>query len=389
MAHNWDLLAARGELATAGAQLRSAREFPNPELSWTTSKVTTGARAAADRGVALWDRPYDTAFGLGQLIEVDGKRGDRQRSARAELAAARARLADAERRLRADVTRAYVAVALADANRRITGESARFLRDEARIAEVRLSAGDISRSDRDRIENAAASLEADSSSAEADAQARRIALEQLLGVAHPTGDLGVADSLEALAERAPEAPAGAGGDRADVAAARAVLVRAEFDLRLQRALRVPDPTLFLQVEHQPPDTPETYGAGLSLPLPLWNRNRGAIEAARVAREQAARDLAQAQSQAAADAAAARARFAEAIQRWHRFRDEIRPRSEDIRRAVSLAYERGGASLLDLLEAQRSDNDARLAAMQAASDAATAAADLTASTQTLNAENAAP
>lgn len=82
-------------------------------------------------------------------------------------------------------------------------------------------------------------------------------------------------------------------------------------------------------------------------------------------------------------------FDEAVTRWRRYHDELRPRADEVRRTVSLAYERGGASLLDLLEAQRSDNDVRLAAMQAAGDAADAAATLAAALAPMTAEAARP
>ena len=46
-----------------------------------------------------------------------------------------------------------------------------------------------------------------------------------------------------------------------------------------KALRVPDPTVLAQYEREPPDQTSTVGFGVSFPLPLWNRNRGGISAA--------------------------------------------------------------------------------------------------------------
>jgi outer membrane protein TolC len=48
--------------------------------------------------------------------------------------------------------------------------------------------------------------------------------------------------------------------------------------------------------------------------------------------------------------------------------------------MAYAYQKGGASLLDLLVAERNDNDIRLAAAQAASDMASAGAAFKAATQ---------
>jgi cobalt-zinc-cadmium efflux system outer membrane protein len=148
---------------------------------------------------------------------------------------------------------------------------------------------------------------------------------------------------------------------------------------LQKANRIPDPTVLAQYEHQPPDTVNSAGFGVSFPLPLWNRNRGNILAAEAARDQARLAYEKAQAQAAADIAMARFAFDNASNRWASIRDSIRPKSEQIRATMAYAYEKGGASLLDLLVAERNDNDVRLGLAQAASDTAMAAAALKAAT----------
>jgi len=116
---------------------------------------------------------------------------------------------------------------------------------------------------------------------------------------------------------------------------------------------------------------------VSFPLPLWSRNRGGISAAQATLDQARVQVEKAHAQAAADVVIAQNSSSSALARWKRYRDELQPRSAEIRESVAYAYQKGGASLLDLLSAQRSDNDVRLATAQAAADTATAAAELTA------------
>jgi len=391
MKENRNLLLSRSEVAISEAQLRGARERPNPVVSASTSRIHVDRFGdATSLGNDFWSRSYDTIIQGGQLVEVGGKRSARRRSAAASVDAARARYADIRRTLEADLVRAYVGVALAEAEVRIARQSAGYLGDEARIASLRLKAGDISRSDLDQIEIAAARLEIEAEGAEAEAGARRTALEVLLGVQRPGGDVVVLDSLDTLADRSNVAPEGpTGGDRADLLASRAELRKAENELSLQRALRIPDPTILFQLEHNPPDRSNTVGAGVSFLLPLWNRNGGAIRAAEAARDEAEWALHRAEAQVVADVTVARTSYAEASARWRRYRDELRPRSAEVREAVSLAYEKGGASLLDLLEAQRNDNDVRLATMQAASAAAVAAADLKTASETAAMENTHP
>ena len=76
-------------------------------------------------------------------------------------------------------------------------------------------------------------------------------------------------------------------------------------------------------------------------------------------------------------------YEEAAARLQRFRTQIRPKSEQVRKTVAFAYEKGGASLLDLLSAERNDNDVRLATAAAAADTATAAVNLKAALNLTN------
>jgi len=78
---------------------------------------------------------------------------------------------------------------------------------------------------------------------------------------------------------------------------------------------------------------------------------------------------------ASEIVSGRVAYESAESRLRQYQAEILASSSDILKTVSFAYQKGGASLLDLLSAQRNDNDVRLAAAQAAADKANAAADL--------------
>ena len=373
VAGNWSVRSAEADLAVAKAGLITARTRPNPSASFTTSKIHPDGGDGTELGNGFWERSYDSVALLAQTVEI-AKRPARTSAAGAGVDAARWRLADARRTIRASVARAYVGATLAEAQARIARESAGYLRDEARIAGARWAAGDISKSDWDQIEIAAIRLELEAASAEVDARNQRVELGFLIGDPHPAGDLTLADSLEVLAGRAAAlAAARHAGERPDLTAARHELRRADEEWKLQRAERIPDPTLFFQLEHEPPDRPNTFGLGVSLPLPLLDRNQGPIEAARAERDAASEAVVIAEARVAADTLTARASFDEALSRWHRYHDELRPRSEEIRKSVSLAFDRGGASLLDQLQAERSDYEVRLETMLAAGDAAMTAA----------------
>jgi outer membrane protein, heavy metal efflux system len=374
--NNWDLLAAAAGVDAATAQKILAREFPNPTFSLSSSKINADHHPNATiEGNGLWDRSYDTIVAINQLFEIGGKRRLRRVSAAAGYEVARAQFLEARRTLALAVARAYVAALFGLENARVLSESAATLSKEAEVAEVRFKAGEISDSDRAQIQITASRFALDAETARTAAAQARVALEVLLGAAHPSESIVLSDRLEDLASK-PAPNAHYGGEwRPDVLAAQAMLRKAQADLQFQRALRIPDPTVQAQYEHEPPDTPNSIGLGLSFALPLWNRNRGNILNARAAQEQARVAYEKARAQALADIQTARLAYEDAERRWRGYRDEIRRKSDQVRQTLSYAYSKGGASLLDMLVAERNDNDIRLAAMQAASDTAVAVATL--------------
>jgi len=169
-----------------------------------------------------------------------------------------------------------------------------------------------------------------------------------------------------------------GIERPDVLAAATDLRGAQAQLNLQKAMRIPDPTVSVGYEHNPPGggpPVDTVTIGVSFPLPLWNRNDGNIKAASAAVDQSALAFAKLKAQVVADLANAAVVYQEASQRLARYKNEIRPQSAKVRESVAFAFEKGGASLVNLLEAERTDNDVRIATAQAMADTAGAVADL--------------
>jgi len=378
---NWDLLAAAAGVDAATAQRIISHEFPNPALSLSTSQINVDNHPnSTSAGNGVWDRSYITTVAINQLFEIGGKRRSRQLSAQAGLESARAQLYDARRALDLAVAKAYIAAALGEENAQVLQHSADTLRQEVKIAELRLKAGEISSADKAQLEMNAQRFELDAQAAASTAAQARVALEVLLGAPQPAADCALSDRLEDLAGSSELGNTNSVGQwRPDVVAAETAWRKTEADLRLQKALRIPDPTVQAQYDHQPPDFPNSVGLGVSLPIPLWNRNRGGILAAEAAREQARLAFEKAKAQAVADIATALLAYRDAVNRWTQYRSSIRPKSEQVRQTKAYAYEKGGASLLDMLIAERDDNDVRLASNQVASDTAAAIATLKAAT----------
>ncbi len=391
LAHNADVQAARTDLAQAGAQLVIARQLPNPTLSASTAKIPTdGGQAGTALGNGLFDRSYDTVISLGQPLEIGGKRRDRRLSAEASLAAARARVRDAERSVGNAVARAYVAALVARESAGIARETATSLARSAELAKVRYDSGDISAADRLQIEIAEGRFRADADTAEGTARTSLVALAVLLGGAgDPRGysqaaSLELSGTLEVLVgaaltpSLAPSQEEPTPSDlierRPDVDSAKRNVEKAEADRALQVAFRIPDPTIMVQYEREPPDRPSSAGVGVSFTVPIFNQNTGAIRAAEAARDASRVELQRVRSRAAGELATAASSLETTKRRVQSLGGELLEKAHQVRDTVAFAWSEGSASLLELLEAERSLNDLKLAVVTAQGDLIQAAAD---------------
>jgi cobalt-zinc-cadmium efflux system outer membrane protein len=145
-----------------------------------------------------------------------------------------------------------------------------------------------------------------------------------------------------------------------VAAAQADLQAAQKALALERGNIFSAASLEIGFDRQAPvtDEPGTLPVvGIALPLPLFNRNGGAIAAASGARDRAARQLEVTRRESAAAIAQASRELAAALARAER--DRVLVESADRVAAMSLtAYAEGAAALPSVLEAARHARETR-------------------------------
>jgi len=248
---NADFRVAQAQVGAALAQLKVAREYPNPTLGLSMAYISTnGAPEGTALGNALFDRAYDSIASLSQLFVV-GKRGLMREAATAGVHSAEFQRDDARRLLLQGVTQAYAAALAAREEAEVLADSAGKLRREADIAGHRFHAGDLSASDKAQLEIAADQDELNAEAERAVAKTAVVTLEILLGEPAPAGATPLADTLGQWTGSIPadlgEAPIGFRSYRtlAVTSGTRWRPVRAEpsqpSQHRRRRALPAPDP----------------------------------------------------------------------------------------------------------------------------------------------------
>ena len=348
---NPTLRAKRYELDVTRAGEITAGLRPNPSASYTAEKF----------GAAVQEHTVT----VGQTVELGGKRQRRLDSARAATRVTRYEIDDTRRQVLAQVKKAFTDVLVAKATLAVAEQNLKTLDDVERIQRFRAERGDISELELTRIQLQRFAFERDASDARQAIATSIIALRALAGAAFIAPDVDVVGDLgfPTIALSHDEAIQRALAARPDLQAAEAARAKARADVALARANAWWDITP--QLEYKRTDTnDQTFGFGISIPLRVFDRNQGEI-----ARTQAEVDRVSAQRDATvalivSDVETAMATAATQRQRVELLRNVYLPKAEQARSTVEFAYRRGGVSLLDFLDAQRTYRETSLEHLRA-------------------------
>ncbi len=274
-----DLAVARAQWNVARAGLRTAGERPNPSLTLAPGYNTTTAEPTPWMPLVAFDIPIETA----------GKRSCREAQARYAAEAARLRLAATAWQVRSRVRSSFVALLAARAVEALLCEQQKLQLDYQRLLEKQLAAGGASAFDLSQAQLAAQNAQL----AWRDAQRKIVEAHS-----HLAGALGMPVAAlcdiklpAAFADKLPEAPPAAELRRqallrrADLLAALAEYAASQSALQLEIAKQYPD--IHLGPGYQYDQGDNKWTLGLTLTLPLLNRNQGAIGEAEARRAEAA------------------------------------------------------------------------------------------------------
>jgi len=351
---NPTLMAQQAALFATKAGETTAALRPNPTMNFLAEQLKPGQ--------SQQDAQY--TINVGQPIELGSKRQRRIDSARAATQVATYQLDDMRRQVILQVKSAFASALIARDQLALAEANLKTLDDTERIQRLRAEKGDISELELLRIQVQRFTFERDAADARQALGAARIALRTAAGAANIAEDFDVFGELgftEISLDRAMLVRR-ALDNRPDLRAAEADRERARADYRLARANAWWDVTP--QIEYQRIGSDDTIGFGFSFPLRIFDRNQGEIARtqAEITRVDSVREATALQLLASLETD----RQAALTQRERvlSLRDVYLPKATRARDTVEYAYRRGGQSLLDFLDAQRSYRETALAHLQA-------------------------
>jgi len=360
--HNHALAAARSTIRQNQAQEITANLRPNPTLSWDTQFLPLFNLNQFNWSYINNSAQFD--LGVGYTFERGQKRQRRLQAAQDLTTVSRSQVTDNQRTLTFNVAQQFVAVLLAQSMIDLAQQDLMSFQQTVDLSEAQARAGAISEGDAIKIKLQLLQFQTDVSSARLSKVQALAALRQLVGFESVPQDYDVdgtldyqpvhgdLDTLKMLAV----------DSRPDLQAARQSIAAA----RSQQSLAVANGKRDLDVSFNYSHVADINSGAFffNMQIPLFDRNQGEIARTREAITQSQELAAEASEQVLSDVINAYEGVRTNDQIIGLYRSGYLDQSTQSRDISQYAYQRGAASLLDYLDAERSYRSNQLAYRQA-------------------------
>jgi cobalt-zinc-cadmium efflux system outer membrane protein len=360
--HNHSLQAARTTILQNQAQEITANLRPNPTVDWDTQFLPLFQPSNFTLDYLNTSAQFD--FGLGYTIERGKKRQRRYQAAKDQTAVTTAQVSDNERTLTFNVASQFIAALLAQSNLELAETDLKSFQQSVDISEEKFKSGAISEGDLLKTKLQMLQFQMDVSNARV-AQVQALAsLRQLLGYESVPENYAVDGQLEykAVTGGEDDLKALALRERPDLRAAQLGITAAQSQLALAKANGKHDLGTSFLYSHVGAVNSGTFF--FNIQLPIFDRNQGEIARTQYAITQSQELSSEQSSIVLTDVANAYESVRTQDQIVQLYQSGYLKQAEDSRDISQYAYQRGAASLLDYLDAERSYRATELAYRQA-------------------------
>lgn len=360
MSSNAELAVLRREVEASEGPVIQGAARPNPELSFLLEDTRRSSRT--------------TTLQINQPLELGNKRAARIGVAERGRDMAAAELAAKRADIRATVASTFYDVLLAQERLALRRGSVDVARRASDAAGKRVQAGKISPVEETKARIAEATARLEAAQAEAELKLSRLRLAATWASAQAdygpvapvtvSFDPPVVPTPDTIARRLDASPR--------LALARFELQRRQAMTELARAQRTPDLTVSLGVKRDEALGRHQAVIGLSMPLPVFDRNEGHLLEALKREEKSRDEWAAADIQLRTSVLQSTSRLEAAGAEVTMLRDEVLPGAQSAYDAATKGFELGKFNVLDVLDAQRTLFQAQASHLRARGDALRAA-----------------
>lgn len=346
--HNLDLLMTKYGIDDAKGLAITAKLFPNPVFSlfggaaFTQQQTFKGTRYLTPQ--------------IEQMFLLAGKRGYRIESAGFGVQAAEATFTDAIRELTLALKDAYFQVQLASRRLDLAKDNQERFHRILTIGELRFKKGFIAEVDLIRLRLQAVDFGAQVIRFSQELQTALNDLRLLLALP-PTTELVLTSDLvyKRVTPDIDRLRTEALDKRPDLQARRFVLSQQQANLKLAKSLRYPDPVVGGSFTIQGPQggsNQQLYGLNLQVPLPIFDRNQGGIAQAEIAIQAAQVDLHKTTLEVHNEIEVTYRNLLQSQRLVEAYQAGVLDDAKTTFFILEKAYQKGGVTLLDVLDAAR-------------------------------------
>jgi len=359
------------------AQETTAFLRPNPQFTFGED----GAQLAPHNGVWTPLSGVQEQTTLSYLIERRNKRSLRLETAKDATRVSESQHEDLDRTMTFGLRGAFIQTLQAKALLRLAQEDLDYYDRIIDISRNRFRAGDIAQIDFDRIELQRVQYESELQTALVNLRTAKIQLQLYLNDRTPVEQFdvqGVFDfspdlkDLEQLRQQALD-------NRPDLRAALQQIEASKAGHKLAEANGSTDPTVSGWWTHNGsynnPNAEDSLGLSVNIPLRIFDRNQGEKKRTAIDIDKSQQLTDQAHAQVFSDVDSAYAQVGSNITLLKPYKDKYLQQSTRVRDTVTYAYQRGGATLADFLNAQSDYRTVQTAYLQLIGDYLTAASQL--------------
>ncbi|MEP6717476.1 MAG: TolC family protein [Terriglobia bacterium] len=353
---NPSLLAGVLNVDEARAMETTAFLRPNPELTTSLDQIDLFST-----------HPYRPIGGLlpfvaaSYLHEREHKRELRLESAKGGTAIASSQQEDLTRSLEFTLRNAFIQALHAKAVLELSNENLAYYDQLLGLSRERLKAGDIAQVDLMRLELQRVQYESDVVTSQTNLRTAKIQLLSLLNDRTSveqfdiTGAFDFSEAMLSLDEYRRVAVA----SRPDLRAAAQAIDKARTDHRLAFANGSADPTFSADAARNPPQFSAYIGFSMTIPLRIFDRNQGEKERTEIDITRTQRLQEAAAAQVYSDVDSAYVTLESGLDLLRPYKAKYLDQAGQVRSTIAFAYQNGGASLLDFLNAQNDYRSIRL------------------------------
>lgn len=358
---NPELGAAALEVKAVEASILQAGVRPNPEIAAVLEDTRKATRT--------------TTVQLNQRLELGGKRDARIKAAEKGRDAAQADYLTKRADIQAAVVAAYFAALEAQENLQLLHGSLQLAQRASEVAAKRVAAGKVAPIEATKARVAEAGVRVELQQASGSMNIARRALAATWGDAIPgfssidghINDLPALPDLAVVLERLQNSPA--------FVKTRVEVERRQALVQLERSRRIPDLTVSIGAKRVEQDRQNQMIFGLSIPIPVFDRNQGNLQEALQRADKARDELRGAQLRLDGELRDAYERLKQGREQVAALQSEIMPAAQDAYETATKGFELGKFSFLEVLDAQRVLFQAKSQALRALAETHRAATEI--------------